>query len=771
MRGRHAAATALVRSAVAAIAIAAMLAVPVWATSPNPSAPSDSDGAWALPLTSSAVGPMVATPSTALPAPNWGNLSTGPVGSAPPSSGTLVYDAADGYTLWIGGFARNDSVVQTWKYGAGQWTNLTGTLPVAPPTSVRPAATFDASDGEVVFVAGVGGGAELTWGFSTGGWTNLTAPNGSVPSPRQAPGLADDPACACVVLFGGLTNGTYRADTWTFAAGNWSEVHPTVSPPGRASAGMAFDRSTATLVLAGGVDAAGPRGDTWTFNGTAWSPLASAPAPPGIAVGANALAAVPGGALVGFGGVGCGAAALGLCNRTYEFTGGSWTTIGSANPPSARPGMELAYDAADGYVVGFGGGLAGEEADETWALGGPLSAQLSVTPTTVQAPNSTTITTRASGGYGPYAYVYTFTDSEQAVNCPSQNRSSYVCVLDLDDVGNRSMQVAVTDGAGNTTVAPGFFFGVPPFTAGLVLSAAEVDVGLPFTASVVTPLAYPGVNFTWFGLPADCGTVSTGSFSCTSSLPGSYAIACTVVDAIGTRQTTATVALQVHTDPVVGAWPSRIAGSAPLDVGFTASVAGGTAPYTFAWSFGDGAVGSGPSTNHTFDSTGHYLVWVNVTDAVGWTTAAELANPVAVGAPLVATITAPGTLAPAPTAIVLTGSASGGEAPYDLRWTLPGGTNESGTPVSLPLPSPGTYAVTLTVVDAAGSSAQTSTVFTVVAPNGTASGALVAPPLLESVGLSIAAGAVGVVAGWILARPRRPRPTPPPRERVYPDRQ
>jgi len=717
-----------------------------------------------------ALAPAAPGPLGALPPPNWHNLSTTPTGAAPASSGTLVYDAADGYTLWIGGYARNDSVVQTWRYLGGTWTNLTAGLATAPPSSEGSVATYDATDADVVLAVGHGGPQELTWSFSGGGWTNVTDPNATAPPPRQLPAFAYSPSCGCVVLFGGLGPAGDLADTWTLTGGNWTRTSPTPSPGARDAAGFAFDTPLNALVLVGGVDAAGPRTDTWTFASGTWTAVALARAPAGMAAGPNAVAPVPGGPVVGFGGTGCGAGSLGLCNRTYEFAGGNWTAIASASAPSPRPAMELAYDGADGYVIGWGGGLPGEVSDETWALGGPLVARLTFDPPVVQAPNATRFVTTASGGYGVYSYVYAFTDANGDVICQSQNLSSFLCPLDLDDVGNRTLQVTVLDGAGNSTVAPGYFIALPPFTAALVLSTTAVDVGLPFTASIATPTYYPGVNFTWYGLPPDCGAITVGTFTCTTSLPGSYPISCEAVDSIGTRELTATVYLQVHTDPVVGAWPSRLTGPAPLTVEFTSSVAGGTGPYNATWSFGDGTTGAGTSVTHTFLAEGQYAVAVNVTDAAGWTTTAALALPVTVGAPLVASIGAPSQFGNAPTSVVFVGSASGGLSPYDYRWTLPSGINESGPQVSVAVPVAGTYRVTLTVVDAAGSSTQTSTVFTVApAPSDTGAGNGT-PSLVYTIGIPLVAAIAGIGVGWFLRR--RPRRPPPPTviEPKYPER-
>src|SRR5207249_11405585 len=53
-------------------------------------------------------------------------------------------------------------------------------------------------------------------------------------------------------------------------------------------------------------------------------------------------------------------------------------------------------------------------------------------------------------------------------------------------------------------------------------------------------------------------------------------------------------------------------------VNLTAIVSGGTLPYSYSWSFGDGATGTGPATTHAYTSTGNYSVTLTAHDsAVG----------------------------------------------------------------------------------------------------------------------------------------------------------
>lgn len=52
-------------------------------------------------------------------------------------------------------------------------------------------------------------------------------------------------------------------------------------------------------------------------------------------------------------------------------------------------------------------------------------------------------------------------------------------------------------------------------------------------------------------------------------------------------------------------------------VTFSAQVAGGVPPYSYEWSFGDGAIATGESTIHVYSSIGYYKVTLNTTDSAG----------------------------------------------------------------------------------------------------------------------------------------------------------
>jgi len=70
--------------------------------------------------------------------------------------------------------------------------------------------------------------------------------------------------------------------------------------------------------------------------------------------------------------------------------------------------------------------------------------------------------------------------------------------------------------------------------------------------------------------------------------------------------------------PTVNIASNPIAGSAPLNVDFTANVSGATAS-SYNWSFGDGTSSTSALPSHTYQTAGNYTAKVTVTDSSGGT--------------------------------------------------------------------------------------------------------------------------------------------------------
>jgi len=188
-----------------------------------------------------------------------------------------------------------------------------------------------------------------TWLWNGKSWTQL---NVTGPSPRSAAVAAYDSVRHVIVLFGGSgPGGTGPAllfdDTWTWDGTSWKQQFPAHKPNARFDAAMAFDGRHGVAVMYGGLGQTETYDATWTWDGTDWT-LKDPPATPGgrhfysiaydEAVGVTVLF---GGSLPGQ-----------RLNDTWTWDGTTWTKM-QAPPPVASGWSYLAYDAATKEVVAY----------------------------------------------------------------------------------------------------------------------------------------------------------------------------------------------------------------------------------------------------------------------------------------------------------------------------------------------------------------------------------------------------------------------------------
>jgi PKD repeat protein len=155
---------------------------------------------------------------------------------------------------------------------------------------------------------------------------------------------------------------------------------------------------------------------------------------------------------------------------------------------------------------------------------------------------------------------------------------------------------------------------------------------------------------------------------------------------------------------------STVTGTAPLAVGFTGSASGGSAPYTYRWTFGDGGTAVVQNPTHTYAAAGTYSAMLTVTDntatTANWTVIVRVSSGSATA--LSANALATPTLGAAPLAVRFTATAAGGAGPYRYRWSFgDGGTSTVQNP-SRTYVAPGTYLVILTITDSRGVTARTT---------------------------------------------------------------
>lgn len=169
---------------------------------------------------------------------------------------------------------------------------------------------------------------------------------------------------------------------------SWQQQSPSAPlPPARDSAAMAYDAADGEMVMFGGESVSGSTAtcfsDTWTYSGGTWTQVTTSPSPT-ARWGASMVYDAADGYVVLFGG-GCNG--QGYLGDTWEFHKGAWTELNPATSPPAREYAGMAYDAADGYVLLFGGNsqttVGGTTANvtygDTWEFKAGVWTQLPIT--------------------------------------------------------------------------------------------------------------------------------------------------------------------------------------------------------------------------------------------------------------------------------------------------------------------------------------------------------------------------------------------------------
>ena len=611
---------------------------------------------------------------------------------------------------------------------APTWVNVTPTgLNAQPPATFGGAAAWDAADNETVyfggnFEGGSNAASNATWVFANGTWTNLTNPLAAPPA-RAYPTMDYDANMGGVLMFGGLgPGGTYLNDTWLFSGGAWTNVSSySVAPPARAYATMAFDPQPEEngSVLFGGYGVGGYLADTWIWEGGAgWVKLTrSSLAPPAVADQAMAYDAASG-YVVEFGGyLDSGA----MSSQTWELYSGEWWNVTTkVAPPAEYDGVMTYYPSASGVLL-FGGYnySSDDQNNQTWLFDNGVWSKQAPAQAPPQLDSSGFAL--AAGGTVP-------------ILVDGFNLTKY--------------------GGYNETWA---YIIAPSVT--LAASGADAELGQTVTYTATETFGTPSFRATFtFGDGSDelvTGGSSTIVATHVFTEPGTYLASVSVDDAVGAVATSSLLEVHITAGPSVRASATPSVADVGAAVAFVTNVTSpGALPMTFAWSFGDGGTASTQNATHTYATAATYDATVTVTDA-DLVSSTSVVAVVVVAAPSVSAALAPhqpvtGELAR------FYGNVSGGTGPYSYTWVF--GDHSSS---SLPDPlhqynATGTYTVQLWVNDSGGGSSHAS--MSVTVRTSSAAGFVAGAPLWFWGGIAglAAAGVVGSLV--LLMRGRPPKP-------------
>ncbi len=231
-------------------------------------------------------------------------------------------------------------------------------------------------------------------------WTNIAGIQPVWPTNRTLGAMVWDGVDHYVLLFGGCAsastcNGVELGDTWAFSDSHWTNLTPTLSssPSGRAIPQIAYDAADQEVVLFGGLignaaSLSASLNDTWTYAHGLWTNITTTigKAPLPRYRGAMTYDAADGYVLL-FGGTFSSATTVPY-KDTWKFVNATWTNLTSTvtGSPPGRYRAAVAYDAADSEVVLFGGCLSSTNCptSQTWTYA--AGAWKNLTTTLTKAP-------------------------------------------------------------------------------------------------------------------------------------------------------------------------------------------------------------------------------------------------------------------------------------------------------------------------------------------------------------------------------------------------
>ena len=238
-----------------------------------------------------------------------------------------------------------------------------------------------------------------------------------------------------------------------------------------------------------------------------------------------------------------------------------------------------------------------------------------------------------AGGLLPYVFDWTLS----AIGCPDQvtgNRTLQVtCTPTVS--GKQTVSVYAVDGNGwQSNIASTFVTFGPTPAVSVTPVPTITDSGLytVFTSTV----SAGSFNYGWTLTPSASCTPK-GSFTyqnCTWSAPGTYAVNLTLTNTAG-YVTSTNVTYSVASDPTAFLRENRSYLDMGQSVKFTAVVAGGLTPYTFAWSNLPGGCSSAnqPVMSCTPSVAGNFSVTARVNDTLGLGAITNYVNLTVVGGP------------------------------------------------------------------------------------------------------------------------------------------
>jgi PKD repeat protein len=367
----------------------------------------------------------------------------------------------------------------------------------------------------------------------------------------------------------------------------------------------------------------------------------------------------------------------------WSFPGGTPSTSTNANPT-------VVYSTAGAYNVTLI--VTNSAGSDTLTLTNYISVAPQPVPGFTSSINGLTATF-TNTSTNATSYLWDFGDNQTAT-LPNP-----VHTYAAD--GTYTVTLSATNGCGTVTTTQTVTIVTPP-TAGF--SANNTAGCAPLTVQFSNQSSANATSWNW-QFPGGTPSSSTAQNpTVTYNAVGTYTVTLTVSNSAGQNTSTQTNYITVTTTPVAG---------------FTFTTTNATATFTntsnnatsYSWNFGDGQTSTLANPTHTYNEDGTYTVTLSATNACGTVTTTQT---VTIVTPPSAGFSSNVTTGCAPLTVQFSNESS--ENATSFAWQFPGGTPATSTAENptVTYSTAGSYTVTLTVTNSAGTNTSTQTNYIVV---------------------------------------------------------
>jgi PKD repeat protein len=385
----------------------------------------------------------------------------------------------------------------------------------------------------------------------------------------------------------------------------------------------------------------------------------------------------------------------------------AWDFNNDGNVDSSEQNPSYTYSTAGTYTVNLTVSNAGGSDSEvktgyikvTGSSPGKPVAAFSTSPASGKAPLTVTFTDTSTGT--PTKWKWSFGDgASSTIQNPKHKYSK---------AGKYTVILTVTNAKGSNTATETDYIKViekPVANFNSSITSGKVPLNVKFTdTSTGTPV-------TWKWTFGD-GTSSTVQNPIHKySKAGVYTVSLTVKNAAGSNTVTKTEHIKVTAKPAANFTSSVTSGKASLNVKFTDTSTG--TPATWKWTFGDGTSSTVQNPTHKYSKSGTYTVSLTVKNAAGSNTVTKT-DYIKVTEKPVAEFSATPTSGKMPLTVAFTDTSTG--LPTKWKWNFGDGTSSTIQNPKHKYSKAGSYTVTLTATNAAGSSITTKTDYIKVTTN------------------------------------------------------